>query len=284
MCTEDEASVNIRDRLVELADFEIIGSFDNRPVRMFKDFLLFEKEGLHLYLDGVDREIRNSFDHDISEVMDMDPEGETPLDLLVFLSKHSSEREIKSLTVHPPGNYTSADHGGRPGYLPPSSPREMTSALKSLYKEKKKLGLKDQTTFEVTHHGPVVSSPCFFIEIGSDPKRWGIPLLGEAIARGLLSESFLENNKELPVAIGLGGGHYAPRFTDRAMRNKFAFGHMIPDYIISDQDDLLGPMRLARDSTKGAEYVFVHRSKRNTEMLEGVEEAAQELGLKIAGI
>lgn len=284
MCTEDEASVNIRDRLVELADFEIIGSFNNSPVRLFNDLLLFEKDGLHLYLDGIDREIRNFIDLELSDVAQLQPDGNLPLDLLVFLSKHSSEREIRSLTVHPPGNYLSADHGGRPGYLPPSAPREMTSALKSLYREKKTLGLKDQTTFEVTHHGPVVSSPCFFIEIGSDPERWGIPLLGEAIARALLSESFPENDKDLPVAIGLGGGHYAPRFTDRAMRNKFAFGHMIPDYILSSDDDLPRHMRLAMDSTKGAEYVFVHRSKRNMEMLQGVEEAAQEMGLKIAGI
>ncbi len=284
MSTEDEASRNIRDRLIELGSFEEVGTFHGHPVHLGHDLLLFEKEGLHLYFDNVDMEIRSWVDEELTHSIIFQKESLHPVDLLVFLSKHSSEMEVKSLTVHPIGNYLTAEHGGESGYLPPSAPFEMTAALKALYREKKALGIKDQTAYEVTHHGPLISSPCFFIEIGSAPSRWGLPILGEAIARSLISGDLLKPRTDIPVAIGVGGGHYAPRFTDRARRNKFAFGHMIPDHILSGEKTLKDLMQLAKDSTPGAEYVFVHRSNRNEELIEGIEGAAGDLGLKVAGI
>jgi D-aminoacyl-tRNA deacylase len=267
-----------------MGNFLEIGTFHDRPVRFGHGLLLYEKEGMHLYLDNIDLEIRRNIDNDLSGVIDIRAAGSAPLDLLVFLSKHSSEKRVRSLTVHPPGNYLSADHGGRPGYLPPSAPYEMTSALKALYREKRALGIGDQTTYEVTHHGPILSSPCFFIEIGSDPTRWGIPLLGEAIARALISGDVLYPDRGLPVAIGLGGGHYAPRFTDRAMRKKYAFGHMIPDYVLTGERDIAELMELAKESTEGAEYVFVHRSKRNESILKDIEDASEQVGLIAVGL
>ncbi len=284
MSTEDKASRNIRDNLLELGSFEEIGTFNGHPVHLGNDLLLFEKEGLHLFFNNIDKEIRSWIDEELHHSYIPKVEGLHPIDLMVFLSKHSSEMEVKSLTVHPIGNYLKAEHGGEPGFLPPSAPIEMTAALKALYREKKALGIKDQTTYEVTHHGPVISSPCFFIEIGSTPSRWDLPIQGEAIARSLISGDLLKPKRDLPVAIGVGGGHYAPRFTDRAMRNKFAFGHMIPDYILSGEKDLLDLVQKAKDSTPGAEYVFVHRSNKNEKLIEGIDEAAEKLGLKVAGI
>ncbi|MFO8051946.1 MAG: D-aminoacyl-tRNA deacylase [Thermoplasmatota archaeon] len=275
---EDTASRNIRDRLLELTSWDEVGTFQGNPVRMSGDLLLYEKPGLHLYFEDVDREIS---DH-ISSELGMDPSSDPkrPLDLLIFLSKHRSKKDIRSLTVHPPGNYLSADYGGEPGHLPPSAPREMTSALRSLYRSKKELDLKDRTTFEVTHHGPRISSPSFFIEIGSSEERWHLPELGKAIAISLLTRD--EVSEPLPVSIGVGGGHYAPRFTDRAMRQKFDFGHMVPDYILSSAENIPECIRMAKDSTPGSEYIFLHRSKRNKDLLREVEATSDHLGLKIA--
>jgi D-aminoacyl-tRNA deacylase len=282
MCTEDRASVNIRDRLLEEGEWEIVSEFSGRPVRANGELLLYEKEGLHLYLESIDKDISDHIRSKLPSEYHPANECGYPLDLLVFLSKHRSETGTRSLTVHPPGNYLQADYGGSPKTLPPSAPLEMTAALKTLYAEKKKMGIKDRTTYEVTHHGPEVSSPCFFIEIGSGPDRWEIPELGRAIARALLSDDLNSFDKEIPIALGIGGGHYAPRFTDRAMRGKFAFGHMIPDYILSEVSDTAVPLELAKRSTPGAEYLFVHRSGSNKDLLEGVEEAAKRLGLSIA--
>ncbi|MFW3146405.1 MAG: D-aminoacyl-tRNA deacylase [Thermoplasmatota archaeon] len=278
--SEDAASVNIRSRLLEEAEWESAESLEGNEAYMRDGLLLLQKEGTHLYMENVDRQIA---DH-INENGLGNPDGGSgyPLELLVFLSRHRSEKDIRSLTVHPPGNYQQADFGGAPKKLPPSAPFEMTAALLSLYKEKKKLGIQDQTTYEVTHHGPMLCSPSFFIEIGSNETRWGIEILGRAIARALLSDSFLRPKRDLPVAIGVGGGHYAPRFTDRAMREKFAFGHMIPDYILSGSTDLGELIRMARDNTPGSTHVFIHRSKYNREMVSGIEGMLSQLKLELA--
>ena len=110
-------------------------------------------------------------------------------------------------------------------------------------------------------------------------ERWGIELLGRAIARALLSDEFRNPRTDLPIAIGIGGGHYAPRFTDRAMRGKFAFGHMIPDYIIKDSNDLHELLRLAKDSTPGVTHAFIHRSAKNKHSLADIGAILEELDL-----
>ncbi len=276
---EDPASRNIRDRLIEEAAWEKVGEFHGRDILLNGDLLLFEKEGTHLYFENVDREISEHIRTELPEFHDT--VSKYPLELLIFLSRHRSEMDIRSLTVHPPGNFLGADFGGDPGKLPPSAPIEMTAALRSLYKEKKALGLKDQTTYEVTHHGPLLGSPSFFIEIGSDENRWDIPELGRSIAKALLSDNFLSPEITPPIAIGIGGGHYAPRFTDRAMRKKFSFGHMIPDYIILNADEIKPLIELAVQATPGVEFVFLHRSQNNKEKIEEVEFMIREMGLKI---
>ena len=48
---------------------------------------------------------------------------------IIFLSKHSSVKEISSLTVHPLGNFSTADLGGNPGTFSMSSPGMMTDVL-----------------------------------------------------------------------------------------------------------------------------------------------------------
>lgn len=279
MCTEDRASVNIHERLLEEGDLEKISQFNGRDVHWGHGYLLYQAEGLHLYLDDIDSKIRDHYERELSENIGISSGTDLPLDLLVFLSKHRSEMEKQSLTVHPPGNYLSADHGGVPGYLPPSSPRYMSSALRILYREKKLLNIKDQTTYEVTHHGPMVHSPCFFIEIGSTEDRWGIPELGSAIAKTLLSEDLEDQDHDVPVAIGIGGGHYAPRFTDRAMRKKFDFGHMVPDYILRSTDQIEDVLRLAWEATPGVKGAFVHRSGKNKEQQQDIEAAMKELDI-----
>ncbi|MGA1821239.1 MAG: D-aminoacyl-tRNA deacylase [Thermoplasmatota archaeon] len=280
--SEDAASVNIRDRLLEEGRWESIGAFEGSEIYLLEDIVMVQKKGMHLYFEDVDEEISNFIRREHPDIIGRISSGEYPLDLLVFLSKHRSEMDIRSLTVHPPGNFNSADYGGEPGYLPPSAPLAMTAALKSLYAEKRRIGLKDRTTYEVTHHGPRLSSPSFFIEIGSNESRWGIGELARPIAGALLSKDFRTPRDDLPIAVGIGGGHYAPRFTDRAMRNKFAFGHMVPDYIMEGSNDLSVPIGLAVENTPGAECFFIHRSGRNEELMDRVIEACDDIGLKIA--
>ncbi len=164
--------------------------------------------------------------------------------------------------------------------LPPSSPRYVSVALRALYKAKKEAELKDRASYETTHHGPFLTSPSFFIEIGSYEARWVDRKLAEIIARSLLSWDMASHEGGPPVCIGFGGGHYAPRFTDMAIQGKSDFGHMVPDYAVPSPELVGGRVAMAARATPGVESLHFHRTDRNAHLLPAVEQAADELGLR----
>jgi D-aminoacyl-tRNA deacylase len=239
---------------------------------------LYTAKGLHLDLDLIDKEIAG---HIVAEVQDLLPSGRYPLDLLVFLSKHRSEKLVDSLTVHHPGNFGKALFGGRDNVLPPSAPREISAALRALYRTKKDAMIKDRATFEVTHHGPYLLSPSFFIEIGSEARRWEDRDLGRIIASSLLSWDMPIEGDERPVCIGVGGGHYAPRFTDVVIDGDHDIGHMVPDYALAACTDPVALFRLAVGSTPECTGVLLHRNATNEPILERLVEEAERTGLKV---
>lgn len=271
--------MNIRDRLLELADWEKVSVFGGYPVMQLGDSLLYTKAGLHLDFDLVDREIAQ---HIEVELPGERRECGYPLGLLVFLSKHRSEMKVDSLTVHTPGNFGEAIFGGRQGTLPPSAPREIGQALRALYRTKKEAGSKDRTTFETTHHGPYLTSPSFFIEIGSYESRWVDTTLGEMVARSLMSwDDGPVSDTGRPICIGIGGGHYAPRFSDMALQGGADFGHMVPDYALASTPDIAGMIGMAVKATPGVQRVHIHRTEKNASLLSTIEHAASDLGLRM---
>jgi D-aminoacyl-tRNA deacylase len=95
--------------------------------------------------------------------------------------------------------------------------------------------LHHEVTFEVTHHGPFLKTPTLFAEVGSNLEEWKKEkpafVVAESILKILHEKKYeKEYSKDIPVLIGIGGGHYAPRFTTVALRRNVAFGHMIPSY------------------------------------------------------
>ncbi len=237
--TDDAASTNIRDRLLETEKWEKSGEFMGLPAYRWKNYTMVQHSGPHIYAEGIDRKVENFL-------------GETP-EVLIFASKHKSESGRKALTAHPVGNYGKAEFGGEERRLSSTSPRLMAEALRKI----KRLNTLDEfsVSYEVTHHGPYLDIPAFFIEIGSKEEEWRNRRAGEIIAEVLLElEGFRE--KEGAVAIGIGGGHYAPRFTDLALERKVSFGHMAPGYAVRNLDEeMLGQMV----SKSGAKYVYFHK-------------------------
>ncbi|MEE9592972.1 MAG: D-aminoacyl-tRNA deacylase [Thermoplasmata archaeon] len=233
----DVASVNIRRRLLEGAPWEEEGTFDGQPLYRLEDRLLLTIEDLHLDHDGLDREIRTT--------LDVDPE------VLVFASRHRSERGIPSFTVHPLGNFGAADFGGRPGRLVPTSPSWMTQALRLL--RERAAGYPHAVTFEATHHGPYLETPAFFVELGSDPAAWEEEGPAAVVAETLLA---LEP-AEAPVLLGVGGGHYVPRMTDVALSRRISFGHLIPSYAAETLTETA--LQEAIGKTPSARSAYVHR-------------------------
>jgi D-aminoacyl-tRNA deacylase len=278
----DIASMNIKARLLEEASWEPLAPCWGRPAFIRGGLVLLEKAGVHLSFDSVDSDIREYLHQQgVSSGKGLDGNGGEGPDIVVFLSKHRSEKEVDSLTVHPPGNYLEALYGGKEGTLAVAAPHHMTAALLALHREKRAAGLPDRTSFEVTHHGPLLATPCFFIEIGSGPHRWDRVDLARPIAKALLSERFMDPPKDIPIAIGIGGGHYAPRFSDRALKGDLAFGHMVPDHILERAPDPVRTLELAFGSTPGASVACFHRTKDNENALVPLISAAEAMGLNV---
>ena len=142
---------------------------------------------------------------------------------LVFPSIHRSAKHIPSMTVHALGNPgPTADLGGRSRTLVPSDPLAEVAVLRRLAERAPRLGLS--ATYEATHHGPELELPSFFAEIGwgetSEPPLEQVRVLADVLAS-------ISTETGDRVALGVGGGHYAPHFADLALRRRWAFGHIL---------------------------------------------------------
>lgn len=235
--SEDNASMNIRARLLEKDGWVERGSFDGHPVQVNGEFLMVQVDRIHLEEDYVDDRVAQTLG--------------TKVDVIIFASRHRAESRIPTLTVHPIGNYTSADFGGKPATLCRSAPGLMTSALRALAVNAKGMGFN--VSFETTHHGPIVSSPAFYIEIGSYEELWGREDAAQAIAESIMSV----RDDGHPVVVCVGGGHYAPRFTEIALSRKVSIGHMAANYALTGLDDDM--IRQMAEKSAGAKKVYFHK-------------------------
>lgn len=260
---EDVASANIRDRLLERGEWREEGAFDGHPVMRGGDMLLVTIDRFHLYADMIDRWF-------------LDDYGEKADDV-IFLSRHRAGSGIPSLTVHPIGNWGRADLGGRDETLVPASPHLMTNILRLL--KLKASHLPFETSFEVTHHGPYLETPAMYVEIGSDETMWGHRGAAEAIASAIMEAG----EEQGPVAIGIGGGHYAPRFTDVVSTSRIAFGHMMPTYAIKEMDEerLRCMVVHALESSGHAQMAYLHKKSIKRSEATAIRRMLEGIGMRV---
>jgi D-tyrosyl-tRNA(Tyr) deacylase len=165
---------------------------------------------------------------------------------LVFPSIHRSEQNVPCLTVHPLGNLgESAEVGGRPRVVDPTDPQLMVDALRKLAEGGRAVGFS--ATYESTHHGPELASPAMFVEIGygadPSPPAEAVRVLAETIPH-------LRRGDGDRIALAVGGGHYAPHFTDLALKRRWAFGHILSRHALTSLDAEVA--RAAYDASRGA--------------------------------
>jgi len=159
-------------------------------------------------------------------------------EMYVFLSKHASESKKPTLTVHIPGNLTEdISHGGNPEEICPCNPVFNTLLLQNIHKynsmdEYRELGF--EVSFEVLHHGPTdLKAPSAFVEIGSSEEQWQIDDAAEIITNALIDTIETIKNQEFEEKekiIGIGGGHYSPKFTKLALNNEYYVGYLTPKH------------------------------------------------------
>jgi cell division protein FtsZ len=208
--TADAASVNIRDRLFELSSWERAFDGDYRVYRT-AGFLLVEINDYHVFQDDLDEKL---------DSMGFKPEA------IIFASKHRSRENRKTLTVHFTGNVAEGKFGGRPHELATPAPHIAASLLRSL----KAAASPFVVSYEATHHGPSsLKTPSVYVEIGSTMDEWSDKEAGRIIARAILN---VKEEPEMPVYVGIGGNHYAPRETALALETGVAFGHIIADHAV----------------------------------------------------
>jgi D-aminoacyl-tRNA deacylase len=157
-------------------------------------------------------------------------------ELIVFISRHSSQSGTPTLTVHVPGNFGAAELGGLPKTVSTAPAVQMQTALKTLAQMKEKLSLNYEVSYEVTHHGPSLEVPAMFVELGSSPLQWSDQVAALAVATAAISAITSSGEPQGRVAIGIGGTHYNQKFSQLALQGKATFGHMIPKYAIKNLD------------------------------------------------
>jgi D-aminoacyl-tRNA deacylase len=152
-------------------------------------------------------------------------------DVFIFATTHRSEKGVPSLTVHAPGNWSSADLGGKESELCVAP----ATVIRRLY-----LSLKEKfdgvVSLEVTHHGPYMKKPVCFLEIGCSEKEWVDPALGKIIGE-VLKDLVSNPYEEAKTVIGIGGGHYAPTFNRTLEKTDYAVGHILPKYKLDDLNE-----------------------------------------------
>ncbi|MEM0230782.1 MAG: D-aminoacyl-tRNA deacylase [Candidatus Woesearchaeota archaeon] len=216
VCSElDAAGINIRNRLLELEKFEERGTFDGNPYFKLKGA---EAEVYTLNSEMVRRE-------QICE--------EIKADFFIFMSKHKSSSGIPSLSVHATGNWGVAELGGASRRLSVANAAYLKRALQLIN------SLNQNPEYDIvqecTHHGPLVEKPHFFIEIGSDEKRWQDEEAGGVIAK-TVSHIIRENVPSCRAAIGIGGLHTLTNFKKIILNSDYGISHACPKYMLNHLD------------------------------------------------
>ncbi len=261
----DPASINMAKNLIEISDCELVNKTKNNELYYCDDI---RSQLLIINSDLIDLEKLPSLEINPSR--------------LIFLSRHSSTAKILSLSIHFTGNWTSeAKYGGKPFSLGISDPLLGKIIFNELNRiaEQEKLE-KIPISLEATHHGPTeLNKPLIFVEIGSDIDAWKNEKLGYLWAvtlyeslRRLLNR---ENNDYIP-AVGFGGPHYAPNFTEIERRTRIAMGHIAPKYVIDQIDKRMILQAINRSKARPA-LAIIDWKGLNSEQRNKILNALREL-------
>lgn len=257
---KDIASVNMVDTYIARGEWSEAGTDAN---------------GCRYITDGNDMVVYLQHHHINAEHLDRQAAefGFRP-DVVVFPSVHSAKSGMPALTVHPIGNYHEAQYGGESGKLVRTVPSLLSDTLRSI---RRNCSIEEYNVcFEVTHHGPYLETPAYFLEIGSDASCWGRKDAAE-IQATVLGE--VRETNDYPTVIGIGGGHYAPRFTELALSSKVNFGHMLPNYQLEgyDDEDIARSVKAAMEAS-GTRMAYLHRKSMKGAQASRITAIAESVG------
>ena len=185
----------------------------------------------HFYL--VDNEIIYTENLDLGKI--------NQYDLIIFASRHVSEKGGKTISIHAPGNWRDAKFGGEKGKVCKTSAQFQKQLFEKLKKNLEKFPLKGyELTLEATHHGPLISKPCLFVEIGATEREWKDRKAAFVVAKSIseIIQEFRENPYN-EIAVGIGGPHYCPSFNKIQLNSNVAISHVIPQYVFPLTEEMV---------------------------------------------
>jgi D-aminoacyl-tRNA deacylase len=237
----DIASTNQADKLLEMGNWQVLEDVENKIAYSLINVRMWIMPDGVLFEDDLDLRWQKETGEVVSEV--------------IFPSRHAAASGQASLTIHPIGITGVVEgeeirYGGRAGDAPPPNPRiaswwrELNRLTNNIQASDGENDLKRfELSLEVTHHGPWLSSPSLFIEVGSTAETWHHQGAADLLARIIFSGLALDggagfgkwdedkNSGEL-VVITLGGGHYAPRGNLLGINEGIWIGHMLANYAL----------------------------------------------------
>lgn len=272
---KDSAGKNIKEAILDLSNWKEINVFNKNPV--YKNPKLRDVYIITINDEAIKHE---NLDEEIEKKLNIKPKQ------AIFISKHKSESGKPTLTTHPIGNYGEAKFGGKTKTLTKASPKFMTELLRIIKKNAELAKTYHQVCFEVTHHGPFLRIPTLFTEVGSTEEEWIKKTPAEVIAKSvleLLNKHHYEEDisKDIPVLIGIGGGHYAPRFTDIVLEKKVAFGHMIPTYQIKNGNINREIIKKTIEATPNITGVYLHKKSLKKSQVTDYKKIFEEMNLPV---
>jgi len=216
-------------------------------------------------------------------------------DLLVFASRHAGDTG-PLLTAHFTGNFGPAKFGGEDNALAAACPNALSAVVDAL---DERAPSEYDVGVEATHHGPTaVGVPSMFVELGSDEEQWQDPEGARAVAEAILElDGVAPHAERLPGdgdspavtdcpirrhVVGIGGGHYAPRFERIVRETDWHVGHVAADWAL----DAVGDPADHRDVLDAA----FEQSEADLALVddadgeyEAVVDAIEELGYRTVG-
>jgi D-aminoacyl-tRNA deacylase len=219
---KDIASLNIRKQMLDHYSFdEKQENFQSNPAYQIK-------------IDNKNIELVTLNDESV-QAQNL-PDTFADLELIIFISRHSSLSGTPTLSVHTPGNLAQAELGGIPKKVSISPANAMRKALTTMMRLKDDLKIDYQVSYEATHHGPSLDVPTMFAELGSSPQQWQDAKAAEVVAHATMETVKQFGSKPVKAVLGIGGPHYNSKFTRMALESEVAFGHIIPKYAVPEAD------------------------------------------------
>ncbi len=215
--TKDRASINIKQQLLHIFGFK---ASNEKLLDSTIHFLKVGREDVKLFTINEEPVYHEHVDKMFNP------------QLVIYISRHRSKSGSPTLSVHAPGNLTSTIYGGIPQKTSIAPAYAMKAAMLEMKRQKEKLHLSYDISYECTHHGPSLDVPAMFVELGSSPTQWSDKEAAMAVAYAVMA-SFSKPIEKSTVALGIGGPHYNKKFTRMALQGSFAFGHIIPKYAVA---------------------------------------------------